>query len=48
MPRGGVVESGESAGKRLYPLVKELAADGVPVAVFRRYWSFPERRTTAG
>ena len=30
---GGVSVAGEPAGKRLYPLVTELAADGVPVAV---------------
>ncbi len=29
----GVSVAGESAGKRLYPLVSELAADGIPVAV---------------
>ena len=32
-PGGGVSVAGESAGKRLYPLVSELAADGIPVAV---------------
>ena len=32
-PGGGVSVAGESAGKRLYPLVNELAADGIPVAV---------------
>ena len=30
---GGVFVAGESAGKRLYPLVSELAADGIPVTV---------------
>src|SRR5699024_2322644 len=29
----GVSVAGESAVKRLYPLVRELAADGIPVAV---------------
>lgn len=28
--------AGEPAGKRLYPLVRELAADGIPVAVLLR------------
>ena len=32
-PGGGVSVAGEPAGKRLYPLVSELAADGIPVAV---------------
>ena len=32
-PRGRVSVPGEPAGKRLYPLVSELAADGIPVAV---------------
>ena len=32
-PGGGVFVAGQSAGKRLYPLVSELAADGIPVAV---------------
>src|SRR5690606_21326898 len=32
-PSGGVPVAGEPAGKRLYPLVKELAAEGVAVAV---------------
>ena len=32
-PRGRVSVTGESAVKRLYPLVRELAADGIPVAV---------------
>ncbi len=34
-PRGGVLVPSESAGKRLYPLVSELAADGVPAAVLK-------------
>ena len=32
-PGCGVSVAGEPAGKRLYPLVSELAADGIPVAV---------------
>ncbi len=32
-PGGGVSVAVQSAGKRLYPLVNELAADGIPVAV---------------
>src|SRR5699024_2418129 len=32
-PRSGVSVPGEPAGKRYYPLVKELAADGIPVTV---------------
>src|SRR3954453_4947484 len=32
-PGSGVPVSGASTGKRLYPLVSELADDGVPVAV---------------
>lgn len=32
-PRRGLPLAGEPAGKRLYPLVSELAADGIPVAV---------------
>ncbi len=42
----------ESAGKRIYPLVSELAADGIPVAVtcrvlklarqpYYRWWAHP-------
>jgi hypothetical protein len=33
VPDGGESVAGESAGKRLYLLVSELAADGIPVAV---------------
>ena len=32
-PGGGVFRSGASAGKMSYPLVRELAADGIPVTV---------------
>ena len=32
-PGRGVPVAGEPAGKRIYPLVRELAADGIPVAV---------------
>src|SRR4051812_43856858 len=32
-PRRCLLVPGELAGKRLYPLVSELAADGIPVAV---------------
>ncbi|WP_231939028.1 IS3 family transposase [Brevibacterium sandarakinum] len=32
-PRGRLSVTGEPAVKRLYPLVRELAADGIPVAV---------------
>ena len=32
-PGGGVFVAGEFVGKRLYPLVSELAADGIPVTV---------------
>ncbi len=32
-PRRGVSVAGQPAGKMLYPLVSELAADGIPVAV---------------
>ena len=43
-PGDGVSVAGESAGKRLYPLVSELAADGIPVAVTCRVL---EDRSTA-
>ena len=33
---GGVSVAGESAGKMMYPLVRELAVDGIPVAVMCR------------
>ena len=32
-PGGGVSVAGEPAGKMMYPLVRELAADGIPVTV---------------
>ena len=32
-PGGGVFRAGASAGKMIYPLVRELAADGIPVTV---------------
>ena len=32
-PGGRLSVAGEPAGKRIYPLVRELAADGIPVAV---------------
>ena len=32
-PRGGVSVAGEPAGKMMYPLVRELAVDGIPVTV---------------
>ena len=32
-PSGGVSVAGEPAGKMMYPLVRELAADGIPVTV---------------
>ena len=32
-PSGGLPISGEPAGKMIYPLVRELAVDGIPVAV---------------
>src|SRR5699024_8444947 len=35
-PRRRLSLAGEPAGKRLYPLVSELAADGIPVAVSLR------------
>ena len=44
----GLPVAGQSAGKRLYPLVKELAADGIPVAVTCRVPSSPASPTTAG
>lgn len=37
----GVSIAGESAGKRLYPLVRELAADGIAVAVSCRVLKLP-------
>ena len=47
-PGGGLSVAGEPAGKRLYPLVSELAADGVPVAVTCRVLKLPASPTTAG
>ncbi len=41
--RGGLPVAGEPAGKRLYPLVRELAADKIPVAVACRVLGLARR-----
>ena len=46
-PRGGVLRSGD-APKMMYPLVLDLAADGIPVAVTCRVLGFSNRRSTSG
>ena len=47
-PSRGVSLAGEPAGKMQYPLVRELAVDGVPVAVTCRVLKLPPSPTTAG
>ncbi len=58
-PGGGVSVAGEPAGKMMYPLVRELAADGIPVTVtcrvlklarqpYYRWLAAPGHRRRAG
>jgi hypothetical protein len=51
-PRGGLSLAGQSAigaiPKIVFPLVRELAADGIPVAVTCRCWGSPDERSTPG
>lgn len=42
------VVAGESAGKRLYPLVGKLAAEGIPVAESLRVQGSPVPRAASG
>lgn len=47
-PSSGIPVAGQSAGKGLYPPVKELAADGTPARRRAGYSSSPANRITAG